>query len=185
MENTTMVIDIDHMKIEKATQKDCGEVTKLYDSITEYLAEHTNYPGWRKGIYPSAEDAEAGIQGKVLYTAKANGKIVGTFILRNTPEEAYNTVDWKGETDYGKIFVLHTFAVHPDYLKFGIGEKMLRFIIELSQTMGIKEIRLDVYEKNLPAMRLYEKCGFCYVGKVDLGHADIGLNYFNLYQYRV
>ena len=41
---------------------------------------------------------------------------------------------------------------------------------------------LDVYEKNAPAIRLYEKFGFCYIDTVDLGYSDYGLEKFKLYQ---
>lgn len=49
--------------------------------------------------------------------------------------------------DAEDILVIHTFAVHPAYLKKGIGKKIMDFIIEHSKAMNIKAIRLDVYEK--------------------------------------
>ena len=47
----------------------------------------------------------------------------------------------------------------------------------------MKAVRLDVYEKNIPAVRLYEKLGFHYVHTVDLGYSQYGLDRFRLYQY--
>ena len=34
--------------------------------------------------------------------------------------------------------------------------------------------KLDVYEKNEPAIRLYQKCGFQYIDTVDLGYGKYG-----------
>ena len=48
---------------------------------------------------------------------------------------------------------------------------------------GMKAVRLDVYEKNTPAVRLYEKLGFQYVDTVDLGYSEYGLDRFRLYQH--
>ena len=33
--------------------------------------------------------------------------------------------------------------------------------------MGIKLVKLDVFEENKRARRLYEKCGFKYAGRID------------------
>lgn len=40
----------------------------------------------------------------------------------------------------------------------------------------------DVYEGNIPAINLYEKCGFKYIDTVDLGLGNYGLNWFRLYE---
>ena len=56
--------------LEQAIAADLDEVTLLYDSINRYLADHTNYPGWKKDVYPAREDAENGVnQGCLLYTS--------------------------------------------------------------------------------------------------------------------
>ena len=49
--------------------------------------------------------------------------------------------------------------------------------------MEVRKGRIqDVDEKNAPAIRLYEKFGFCYIDTVDLGYSDYGLEKFKLYQ---
>ncbi len=56
------------------------------------------------------------------------------------------------------------------------------FAIEHSIKSQVKSIRLDVYEGNIPAIKLYEKCGFKYIDTVDLGLGNYGLNWFRLYE---
>ena len=42
---------------------------------------------------------------------------------------------------------------------------------------------MDTYEENLPAVRLYEKCGFDYRGLVDLGLEEIyGLKWYKVFE---
>lgn len=51
-------------------------------------------------------------------------------------------------------------AVHPDYRKEKIGEKLLRSILELAGKKGAKLCTLEVRISNSPAIKLYEKYGF-------------------------
>ena len=168
--------------IESATSADLDELETLYDDLNDYLAATTNYPGWIKGIYPIREDAAVGIKQHTLFVARYNGKIIGSVILDHHPEEAYQGVRWKVDTDYSSIFVIRTLVVHPCFLKKGVGRMLLDYSFEQARQAAIKSIRLDVYEKNFPAIRLYEKCGFDYVDTVDLGLGKYGLNEFKLYE---
>ena len=170
------------MQIRKGTENDIEEVAALYDAVNDYLESHTNYPGWRKGVYPIREDAAQGIAENNLFVAEAEGQIAGTFILRHRPEEAYALADWGNQLDYSEILVLYTFAVHPDFLHQGIGRQMLEFVLDYAAGENMKAVRLDVYEKNTPAIRLYEQMGFGYVDTVDLGYSAYGLKRFRLYQ---
>lgn len=61
-------------------------------------------------------------------------------------------------------------------------EKVIDFIIDLCGKEGIKALRLDVTSDNLPAVKLYKKCGFQYIDSVDLGYSLFGLDEFELYQ---
>ena len=175
-------VEIMKFVIESGTTADIDELEKLYDDLNDYLSATTNYPGWIKGIYPIREDAVAGIENNTLFVVRHDGKIAGSIILDHHPDEAYNNVRWKIEADYSRIFVIRTFVVHPSFLKMGIGRVLMDYSFELAQQSGIKSIRLDVYENNLPAISLYEKCGFEYIDTVDLGFGNYGLDWFKLYE---
>ena len=168
--------------IESGIPADIDELERLYDDLNDYLGATTNYPGWIKGIYPIRECAVTGIQDNNLYVVRYNGKIAGSIILDHHPDEAYNNVRWKINADYSHIFVIRTFVVHPSFLKMGIGRALMDFSFELALRSGIKSIRLDVYENNLPAISLYDKYGFEYIDAVDLGFGNYGLDWFKLYE---
>lgn len=133
--------------IEPGTSADIDELEKLYNELNDYLAATINYPGWIKGIYPIREDAVAGVNDNMLYVARTDGRIAGSVILNHQPEKAYENVRWKMELDYSCIFVIHTFVVHPSFLKKGVGHALMDYSLELAQRSGIKSVRLDVYEK--------------------------------------
>ncbi len=170
------------MEIVKGTKCDIEKIESLYNDLNDYLAIRINYPGWIKGIYPIREDAVLGIEEGNLYVIKEGNIIAGSIILRHTPEKAYSKADWGVELDYNDISVVYTLVVHPDYLKKGIGRRLIEFAIQYSKELNMKAIRLDVFEKNIPAISLYKKYGFQYIDTVDLGYGNYGLDRFELYQ---
>lgn len=171
-----------NINFELGKVNDIDELGKLYDDLNDYLAKGVNYPGWKKGIYPVRQDAADGIKNGNLFVARHEGKIVGSIILSHVPEPAYHQAKWQIESDYSDVFVVYTFAVHPDYMKCGVGKALMDFAEEQAVKSDVKSIRLDVYEGNMPAIRLYEKCGFKYIGTVDLGLCNYGLDWFRLYE---
>lgn len=168
--------------IRLGTETDIDELEQLYDNVNDYLASNTNYPGWKKGVYPTRDTAVEGIRDHCLYVAIEEYAIVGSFLLRHEPEPAYFTVKWKQDLTYDNVYVIYTFVVHPDSHGDGIGQFMLDFITRHSIAEHMSSIRLDVYEKNTPAIQLYKKCGFQYIDTVDLGLESYRLKWFQLYE---
>lgn len=67
-------------------------------------------------------------------------------------------------------------------MKCGVGKALMEFADEYRVKSQVKSIMLDVYEGNIPAIKLYEKCSFKYIDTVDLGLGNYGLNWFRLYE---
>ncbi len=82
-------------------------------------------------------------------------------------------VKWEIDADYSHIFVIRTFAVHPYFMKKGIGKALPIITSKWHKTR--ESISLDVYEKNFPAISLYNKYGFEYIATVDTGLGSYGL----------
>ena len=67
-----------------------------------------------------------------------------------------------------------TFAVHPDWRRQHIGERLLLAFLDLAADRGAHEATLEVRLSNLPARRLYEKFGFRPVGLRPRYYSDNG-----------
>lgn len=171
-----------NISFELGKTSDIDELERLYNDLNDYLAKGVNYPGWKKGIYPIRQNAIDGVKEDNLFVAKHEGQIIGSVILSHKPESAYYKAKWEFESDYSDVFVVYTFVVHPKFVKCGVGKAFMDFCIEHSIKSKVKSIRLDVYEGNIPAIRLYEKCGFKYIDTVDLGLENYGLKWFRLYE---
>ena len=170
------------MNIKRATEKDIDEIAQLYDDLNDYLAEHDNGPRWKKGVYPLREHAERAVAEGTLYEAVIDGRIAGAVVYSREQDEAYREIHWQIGFDV-PVIVINKLAVHPDYMRCGVAKALLNYAVELGRTQGIKAIRLDTYEENVSAIKLYEKCCFQYMGRVDLGLEDTyGLKWYKVYE---
>jgi ribosomal-protein-alanine N-acetyltransferase len=57
-----------------------------------------------------------------------------------------------------------TFAVHPDFRRRSIGERLLLAMLDVAIANGAREATLEVRLSNMAARKLYEKYGFRPVG---------------------
>lgn len=59
---------------------------------------------------------------------------------------------------------LSNFAIHPDHRRRGLGETVLRHVLDKIKAQGAREIFLEVRPSNTAAIRLYDKLGFQILG---------------------
>ncbi len=168
------------LTIERGTPADAQEMERLFDELNDRLALGGPGPGWRKGVYPTREHAEADAREGTLYVARLDGRIVGAVALGGEPEPA--DAPWPTAVPDGDALAVHRFVVHPDYHRRGIGSALLDFADALAKERGKRTIRLDTYEHNAPAIGMYEKHGYAFVGMYDLGLGQYGLHWFRLYE---
>jgi len=108
--------------------------------------------------------------------------VVGSLALTHEPEKEPDNGDWLIHTSYDEIFAIHVLVVHPGFLRQGVGSAMLNFAEKLAKQQKMKSIRLDVYENNIAAINVYEKMGYTFIDKVDIGLGKYGLDWFCLYE---
>lgn len=83
------------------------------------------------------------------------------------PPLSMHVESWQGASGYVKRVV-----VRPEFRKRGLARKLMIHIIEYAQKeLQLSALDLHVWEKNLPAIRLYENLGF------ELQHREL---YFRL-----
>lgn len=168
--------------IRRGMPEDLDALENLYSEVCDHMAATVNYTGWKRDVYPARQDAETGIREGTLFLAEEDGEAAGSFILSPRQEAAYAGANWQAELEERDVLTVYTFTVHPKRRGRGVGRAMLAFAARYAAERGVKALRLDVYEKNLPARRLYESAGFRYAGTVSLGLEDIGLDWFRLYE---
>lgn len=170
------------MIIRLCCEEDIVAVGEFYDHVVCLLCEHINYPKWVYKEYPTEssvrEMTEAGFQ----FVCIDAGRIVGAFVLNDGPQGAYEKAAWSRQLPQGEYMVCHTLATEPSHQKRGIGRQIVEYCIEYARKQNYKAIRLDVVPDNLPAKKLYEKCGFTYIGDVDLERGLPEIPLFSMYE---
>ncbi|HXV79170.1 MAG TPA: ribosomal protein S18-alanine N-acetyltransferase [Candidatus Binatia bacterium] len=90
--------------------------------------------------------------------AQVNDRIVGYILFWLLPEE----ID------------VHNIAVHPGFRRQGIGQTLLRQVIEQAQRRDSSRVTLEVRVSNVAAQKLYESVGFVRQGLRKGYYSDDG-----------
>ncbi|MGC8617315.1 MAG: GNAT family N-acetyltransferase [Thermoplasmata archaeon] len=87
-----------------------------------------------------------GIANSVTTVATLEGKIIG-----------YATVFFRKKS---KISHLESIAVDPDFQNAGVGRALMDEVEKISLEMNCSLIVLETFERNVSALKLYERSGF-------------------------
>ena len=89
---------------------------------------------------------------KVIVAEEEKGKLVASGYA--VSKKARHYLDHETYAYLGFMFT------DPDYRGLGINARIVDELVKWSKNQGFNEIRLTVYEDNLPAIKAYEKVGF-------------------------
>ena len=171
------------MIIIKATADQYQAVRAFYHSMIDAMAKGPVYVGWKKDIYPSPEYLASTIKKGELYLATEKGQLAAAMIFNHDYNEGYNAFQWQTDAGDSEVMVIHALGVHPDYARRGYAKALVQKAIGLAAEGGMKAIRLDVLEGNIPAEHLYTGFGFRYMATLQLFYEDTGWTNFKLYEY--
>jgi len=93
-----------------------------------------------------------GVSHVELVVAEVNNKLIASGYARIEKVEPFLQHD--SHAWLGFMFV------HPEYRGQGVNKKIIDVLKEWALSRNIKEIRLQVYNDNLSAIKAYEKIGF-------------------------
>ena len=157
----------DHM-IRRAQAGDIDAVERQYTELLVYEQEHGSRTNWKLGVYPTRAVAERGVADGALYVMEEDGEVCASMLLNSVQLDAYAAIPWGYEAAPEKVFVIHTLCVPPSQAGRGIGTRMVRFALEEAARRGCEVMRLDTWENNKPAEKLYLRLGFRHAGKASV-----------------
>ena len=173
------------MVIRKATREDYPDVREFYYELTDTLQDAQYSPGWERDIYPTQEWLIESIEKQELYLGELNGRIVSCMVVNQEYNDGYKGIDWIIEAKDSELLVIHALGVAANVSGRGLAKQMVGYVIEMAKSQGIKTIRLDVLEGNLPAEKSYTKVGFEYTGTVPMFYEDTGWTNYKAFEYVV
>lgn len=170
------------MNIRKCRAEDIVAAGAFYDKVVEYLDKNINYPKWTYKAYPSEGSVREKFTEGSQFLCFEGEELVGAFVLNEDPQGAYENASWTRKLVGGEYMVCHALATAPQVQGKGLGVELVEYCIDYAKQHGFKGIRLDVVPDNFPAKKLYEKCGFEYVGDVDLERGIEAIPVFSMYE---
>lgn len=123
---------------------------EYYDRINEFWNE-VGLGGSHRGDSESIiiDTIEAG--GHLLVMIGNQDEVIGTSWLTNDKRRTY----------------IHHFGIKESYRKRGLADKLLEQCLALAVADGY-QVKLEVHKDNIPAISLYEKHGFKYLGDYEV-----------------
>ena len=154
--------------IRPGEERDIAAVAGIYDRILAQEERGDGCTGWKRGIYPTEEDARSMWADGELYVMEKEGAIVAAARINHTPVPEYAQAHWAfREDDPHKVLILHTLVVDPACAGRGCGSAFIRFYEDMARALGCTCLRMDTNVTNRPARRLYAHLGFQEAGVVS------------------
>lgn len=151
------------LKYRKATINDIEQIWNMVRNSIDVM-ERNNIFQW-DDLYPAKEDFLKDIEKNQLYVGLANNHIVVVYALNQECEKEYENGNWKYKGE--SFYVVHRLCVNPNFQNKGIAKCTLLHIETQLKSKRIYVIRLDVFQNNPFAIRLYDSLGYSKVGYAD------------------
>ena len=145
------------MEIRKAVSTDLDAIERIYCEIHDSEESGTLTTGWKRGVYPTRETAEAAVRRGDLFVL-TDGETVGAGIINRIQVDVYEGAPWEYSTE--NVCVLHTLVISPNAAGKGYGSAFVGFYEQWASEHGLPELRIDTNAKNKTARAMYKKLGY-------------------------
>ena len=173
------------LRIRRANPKEYEKVRDFYYLLIDAMEGAAFSPGWERDVYPAQEFLRSSLEKGELYVEEVDGQMAASMVVNHAYNEGYREAAWSFNAADSELLVVHALGVHPQFSRRGIAGRMARHVIAMAAQNGIKTVRLDVLEGNLPAEKAYTKVGFRYVETARMFYEDTGWTNYKLYEYIV
>ena len=150
----------------KATENDINGIEQIYSEIHDYEEQGLLTTGWKRGIYPTRENAEAAVKRQDMYIAELDHQLIAAAVINQEQLDSYKDVNWKSDAPDDEVMVLHTLVLSPKFFGQGLGTAFVLFFEQLAFTENCRYLRLDTNARNEKARALYKRFGYTEAGIV-------------------
>lgn len=150
--------------LRKAVLDDIPQIMEIIKKTILEMHSYHNYQ-WDDN-YPQTRDFQKDIETGDLYIIERDAKLVAFVCVNNTEPAEYSDLEWSSSQ---QGMVIHRMSVHPDYRRTGLGIELMKFAETLARSNHILYIKTDTNSKNEKMNTLFAKCGYKFIGEIDLG----------------
>lgn len=172
------------LSFRRAEPHDTAAAQAAYRRIIDHLAETVDYPHWHTENHPTPAEVAGWVEAGELYLAvDADETIAGVVVLNHDAADEYRNAGWAIEAEQDEVLIVHALGVVPDHLGRGVARFLVDASIRVAREKHCRVVRLDTYVENIPARRLYERCGFTDLGCHTVRYDGTELDQFHLFEY--
>ena len=170
------------MDIRLATAADLDGITAIYDAILDREEAGPVYTNWQRGKYPTTDTARQALEAGPLFVGEESGFLWGLVNLNGIQLPEYDAIPWAIPAERDRVAVIHTLCIHPAASGQGRARQMVAFCEEEARRQGNTVMRLDTWEGNLPANRMYPALGYRYAGAAEFFFQGFVREILNCYE---
>lgn len=154
------------MNFRKTELKDLKRVMEIFAEARKRIAE-LGINQWQDG-YPHEEIIREDILKSRSYVGEIDSRIVATVMLMTENEPTYDVIYGGKWAVDGEYLTIHRIALDGSLCGTGAAKKVMDFAEEKAKKHGMKSIRVDTHEGNIPMRKNLEKNGYRYCGIIHL-----------------
>ena len=154
------------INIRKAEIEDIERIAEIYERIHDETETGRLTTGWKRGVYPTRETAEAALLRGDIFVLEEDGRVAGSAILNHFSDECYKEGNWKIEASDEQVMVMHTLTIDPECSRRGLGKSFVEFYEKYAIENGCISLRMDTQAINTIGRRMYAGLGFFEAGIV-------------------
>nr|WP_315158146.1 GNAT family N-acetyltransferase [uncultured Flavobacterium sp.] len=143
-----------------------SEIPAIWDILKQAIArrKEDGSDQWQDG-YPNPEVVKKDIDTYHGFVLTEGETIIGytAILINDEPEYAKIKGEWLTNNDF---VVFHRVALSENYLGKGLAKKILEYIEEFALSNNIYSVKADTNFDNIAMLKIFEKSGYKYCGKV-------------------
>lgn len=144
--------------VRKAVPQDLDAVARIYEAACTDMAGTEFDIEWVWGNYPTREGLAE--------------RIAAACVIDNADDPTYAVASWRVDVPQPEVGVLHLFVIDPACRRQCIAPVLLEAAAQEARKRGFATLRLDVFDNNEPAVRLYLVHGYEDRGVFTLHYGD-------------
>jgi GNAT superfamily N-acetyltransferase len=119
---------------------------------------------WQDG-YPNVQSVQNDVEKGQGFVLTEGETIIGysAILINDEPEYAKIIGEWLSNDDFVAV---HRIALSENHLGKGLSKKILDFIEEFALNNNIYSVKADTNFDNIAMLKIFEKSGYKYCGKV-------------------
>jgi GNAT superfamily N-acetyltransferase len=143
-----------------------SEIPAIWDILQQAIARRKEDGSnqWQDG-YPNPEVVQKDIEKEAGFVLTEGKTIIGytAILINDEPEYAKIIGEWLSNDDF---VVFHRVAISENHLGKGLSKKILEYIEDFALSNNIYSIKADTNFDNIAMLKIFEKSGYKYCGKV-------------------